>query len=83
MTEIERLQTEIRQARTTSDYWKAEHNAANKLIDRLRAALREIASIEPRSIEVQTDYGTDTYTTLVDDKAISIAREALENEEND
>lgn len=54
---------------------------AAKEIERLKAALRKIAEITPRTIEVQTDYGTDRYTTLVDDKAMSIARAALEGKE--
>ena len=36
------MNAEIEQARMTSDYWKSEHNAANKEIERLRAALRDI-----------------------------------------
>lgn len=54
-----------------------ELNAATDEIRRLRAALQEIAEIAPRVIEVQTDYGTDKYTTLVDKNAIMIARKAL------
>lgn len=36
------LITERDQARKTAEYWKAEHNAANAEIARLRIALRDI-----------------------------------------
>lgn len=40
---IDAQSAEIAQARQTADYWKAEHNAANAEIARLREALSVIA----------------------------------------
>ena len=38
--EIKRLRAEVKQARDTSEFWKANHLAGNAEIDRLRAALK-------------------------------------------
>lgn len=63
---IDAQAAEIAQARQTANYWKAEHNAANAEIARLRDALKNLLSVYDGTDQQQTpgQYARDARAAL-------------------
>lgn len=62
------------EARRTADYWKAELNAANKVIDALRAAAgKALTLLEYAEVSDNCQYGTLS-TTLIRDSLADLRR---------